>query len=291
MKRSLVLVPMMIAVIIFLSQCLNQKSKAPVQKASVTAGLITHKEMVDSLREDSTVALKPLIFKILDNNAKQAALRNINLDSLFINSYPDNGFYGEDRYRIEFVFTEATRDEADPSVYHIKGKNRHKKTITNFEGTLRITDLRSFTDPNMDSAYVAESNFKNLYTAKGVFEFKEDSAMINTSGLFKGTLQMEFADKKTEKPELWFYSAGMYATDGRGTPGYRLDGTWTSFKNPNMVKPVIWARDLFSFANDILKDFAMGERDVEISPQYRDLGWADFWENEEWWNETPKEKM
>jgi hypothetical protein len=287
MKKSLVIVPMMIAGVIFLSQCLNQKTKAPIQKASVTAGLITHKEMVDSLLADSTAPLKPLIFKILDNNAKQAALRNISLDSLFINTYPDNGFYGEDRYRIEFVFNEAKRDETDPSVYHIKGKNRHKKTITNFEGTIRLTDLRTFTDPNMDSTF--ESSFKNHYAAKGVFEFKEDSAMINTSGLFKGTLQMEFADQKEGNPQLWFYSVGMYGTDGRGTPGYRFDGTWTSFKNPNMVKPVIWARDLFSFANDILKDFAMGERDVEISPQYRELGWADFWENEEWWNETPKE--
>jgi hypothetical protein len=289
MKRSLVLVPMMIAGIIFLSQCLNKNAKAPVQKASVTAGLITHKEAVDSLLADSTAPLKPLIFKIFDNNAKQAALRNMNLDSLFINDYPDNGFYGDNRYRIEFVFNEAKRDDADPSVYHIKGKNRHKKTITNFEGTVRITELRSFTDPNMESDHLANSYIKNLYTAKGIFEFKEDTAMINTSGLFKGTLQMEFAEYTEFKPQLWFYSAGMYATDGRGTPGYRLDGTWTSFKNPNMVKPVIWARDLFSFANDILKDFSMGERDVEISPQYRDLGWADFWENEEWWHESPKE--
>ena len=287
MKKNLLLMPIMMAAIIVMSQCFN-KTKAPIQKASASAGLITHKEAVDSLLADSTAPLKPLIFKLLDNNAKQAVLRNIPLDSLFINDYPDNGFYGADRYRIEFVFTEAKRDEQDPSVYHIKGKNRHKKVITNFEGTIRITELKSFVDPNLDSTYWAESQVKNLYAAKGLFEFKEDTSLA-TSGLFKGTIQTEFADYKEDKPQLWFYSAGMYGTDGRGTAGYRLDGTWTSFKKADMIKPVIWARDLFSFSNDILKDFAMGERDVEINEKYRDLGWADFWENDEWWHASPKE--
>ena len=37
------------------------------------------------------------------------------------------------------------------------------------------------------------------------------------------------------------------------------------------------------FANDILKDFSYGEREIEINPKYRKLGWADFWQSEEWW--------
>ena len=66
---------------------------------------------------------------------------------------------------------------------------------------------------------------------------------------------------------------------------------WTSYKNKSLVKPVIWAADLFRFANDILKDFSIGERDVEINKQYRSLGWDDFYENNEWWNKAEKPKM
>jgi hypothetical protein len=58
-----------------------------------------------------------------------------------------------------------------------------------------------------------------------------------------------------------------------------------------MVKPVIFAADLFRFANDILKDFSMGEREVEINKQYQNLGWKDIWENEEWWTKAEKPKM
>ena len=284
--KKIIFVPLFAAMfVVFLTQCANNKTKAPIQKAAVTAGLITHKEAVDSLMADSTAEHKALIIKQLDANAALAVLKNVSLDSLFINSYPDNGFYGEDRYRIEFMFSDAKRDATDPSVYHLKGKNRHKKTITNFEGTIKIMDLKSFRDPNIDTAEWKQMGYKNLYAAKGVFELKED-VLLKTSGLFKGTIQMEFVERLADKPDLWFYSVGMYATDGRGTAGYRFDGTWTSFAKPDLVKPVIWARDLFSFANDILKDFSMGERDVEINEKYRNLGWVDFWENEEWWNES-----
>jgi hypothetical protein len=76
-----------------------------------------------------------------------------------------------------------------------------------------------------------------------------------------------------------------------GGGGYRMDGTWTSYVKKDLVKPVILAHDLFRFANDILKDFSYGEREVEINPKYRSLGWESFWENDEWWNEAEKPKM
>jgi len=53
---------------------------------------------------------------------------------------------------------------------------------------------------------------------------------------------------------------------------------------------VLWSRDLFRFANDILQDFSYGEREIEINPKYRNLGWDNFWDGEEWWHDSPKEK-
>jgi hypothetical protein len=58
-----------------------------------------------------------------------------------------------------------------------------------------------------------------------------------------------------------------------------------------MTKPVIWSRDLFRIGNGILKDFSYGERDVEINPKYRHLGWDTFWSGDEWWTDAPKKEM
>jgi hypothetical protein len=271
-------------------QCFNQP-KAPVQKAVVAnPQLVTHKEAVDTLAIDSTAPRKPLIFNKLSAEAMTAFLTQHNLDSLFVeeNNYPDNGFYGDDRYRIEFIFTEVKRDEKDPSVYHVKGKNRHKKTVTAFEGTLSFAKLSTFIDPNIDTAEVGEMGLSKLYAAEGTFVFDEEDKTSPYSGQFKGSFKTEFSFRQdNDKPELWYFSEGLPSMGA----GYRFDGTWTSFTKPDIVKPVIWAADIFRFANDILKDFSIGERDVEINEQYRSIGWDNFWENEEWWSEAEKPKM
>ena len=70
-----------------------------------------------------------------------------------------------------------------------------------------------------------------------------------------------------------------------------MEGTWTSYTKKDMVKPFIIADDFFAVANGIIKDFSYGEREVEINPKYRSLGWETLWENDEWWHEAEKPKM
>ena len=286
--KKFIFVPMVVAALVVLTtQCLNKKQAAPSQKAIT---LQTHKDGADSMRIDSAAPLKPLIFQALNNVQAMAVLTENNIDSLFLTDTPDNGFYGEDRYRIEFINQSVKRDPKDVTLYHIKGMNRHKKHITPFVGTIRIKQISEFTDPNvsMDS-YDNSPNAKysHMYAAKGDFVIAEDST-VQYSGLFKGEMKIEFIAMPKESPSLWFYSqAGLPS----GCAGYRFDGTWTNYSKKDMVKPVIWARDIFRFSNDILKDFSYGERDIEINPKYRDLGWEDYWANDEWWNKAEKPKM
>ncbi len=290
MKKQLVFIPMLVAAAIFISQCFN-KTNAPTQKVTAAIpSMLTHKEAVDTLLADSTAPLKPLIFKALDAKSATAFFQKTRLDSLFVNeyNYPVNGFYGEDRYRIEFLFTEAKRDEKDPSLYHVKGKNRHKKTITPFEGTFKLTKISTFTDPNVNQEDIENMNIQTMYATEGTFEFAEADKTNPYSGLFQGNMKMEFSIGEDARPYLWFYSSVGLPSGGAG---YRFDGTWTSYTKPDMKKPVIFAADLFRFANDILKDFSMGEREVEINKKYYALGWDNFWENEEWWHEAEKAKM
>jgi len=289
MKINLSVLPAVLATAFLLSafwQCKPKNAPAPKMDAAVAVPLQTHKEAVDTLRADTSAPVKPTIFKLLDQPAAKAFWASTRLDSLFLIDYPDNGFYGTDRYRIEFVFTKAVQDDQDPSVYHVTGKNRFKKTISSFEGVLHFDQVQQFTDPNLDMSDVDNMEIQKMYTLAGDFEFSEDPNLA-TSGIFKGRFISEIGVDKKGNPSLWFFTND---TPGKGS-GYRFDGNWTGFKNPSLVKPVLWSRDLFRFANDILENFSYGERDIEINPKYRSLGWDNFWDGEEWWHETPKKEI
>lgn len=273
-------------------QC-QQAPKAPAtpQQPTTMAALtqlvkMTHKEATDTLLADSTKPILPLRMVPLTPDAAKALLAKIDLGTLLKEDYPDNGFYGADRYRIEFIFTELQRTLNDPSVYAIKGKNKFKNTISNFEGLIEVKEMSAFFDPNLDTADISDMNFSKMYALNGEFKFTEDPT-LNTSGVFSGTFKMEFGLMQDSTLQLWFFSENSPA----GGCGYRFDGEWSSYKKPDVKKPVIWSRDLFRFANDILKDFSYGERDIEINEKYRHLGWDTFWSGDEWWNESPKKSM
>jgi hypothetical protein len=270
-------------------QCKPNNSKQNVAPEALTATavpLLTHKEAADTLRSDTTAPIKPSIFRLLSDNERITQLASLRLDSLFILDYPDNGFYGDDRYRIEFVFTEAIRDAKDPSIYHVKGKNRFKKTISTFAGTFQFNKLEQFFDPNIDPENIQDMEIKKMYAASGRFDLKEDSTMA-TSGSFVGDFTMDYGLMANNQTQLWFFTND---TPAKGS-GYRFDGKWISYKKADLQKPVLWSRDLFRFANDILQDFSYGEREIEINPKYRNLGWDNFWDGEEWWHDSPKEKL
>lgn len=274
------------AICLVWAACVNQSKPEKIAIAKVEpVRLQTHAEAADTLLADSTMPRKPLKFRQLQWQELNKFLSSHDLAPMLQNNYPDNGFYGENRYRIEFVFTKVVKSSTDPTIYFVEGKNRHKKVVTPFKGTMRIAQVRSFIDPNIDEAETEEIGFGDKFAVAGTFEFPEDSAQLATSGLFKGNFKLDFAELKGNPEftqDLWFFSNDAPANGS----GYRFDGTWTSFVKKDMVKPVIWSRDIFRFANDILKDFSYGERDIEINQAYRELGWDNYWDAEEWWTDN-----
>ncbi len=240
----------------------------------------THHEAIDTLLADSTAPTKPLVLKTLDPAAAKALLDSVDLKTLLQKEWPDNGFYGTDHYRIEFVFNDVEKTVNDSRVYRIAGKNRFKKTVSKYAGMIEVTDVVEFTDPNLDAEAIANMDVAHAFTAQGTFRFHEDST-LRTSGLFAGTFKIDFAILKTGEVQAWYYS---YQTPTKGA-GYVFEGNWSSYTQKIAAKPVFFARDFFMVANDILAEFSYGEREVEINPKYRHLGWDNFWEGEEWWTE------
>lgn len=257
---------------------------------AVPLQLITHKDAIDSLRKDTTAPLQPI--RITDLSPEKTAaffsthnLASMLFDSSIEGSYSNrfDGFYGNDHYRIEFFFSEVARDSLQPNVYHVIGKDRFKKNITPFEGTITFTKLATFKDPNLNEEHYNHEEFdlKEAYTTEATFELKED-VTAKGSGIFSGKMRMDFFERKDGQTELWYFSTNAPAQ----ASGFKFEGSWTNYKH-TMTKPVVWAKDLFAFANNILTDFAIGEREVEINKKYRHLGWDNYWENDEWWHEGP----
>jgi hypothetical protein len=269
-----------------LMQCTQKAAQQTVKETEPTP-LVTHAEGADTLRDESITEneVKPIKLKWLNSAGMHGLLDTLDLsDIVASHDWAELGFYGEDRYKIEFYFSEVTKDEKDPFLYHVVGKNRHKKVISEFKGTFRIDSLAQVTDPNLDTEEVGDMGVQRIYSANGKFTLAEDS-LKKYSGRFAGKMQMDFGAYDKAPIELWYFSE----TPNKGS-GIRYDGTWTSYKT-GKSKPVIWSKDLFRFANDILEEFSIGERDVEINEKYRKLGWDNFWENDEWWAESKKVTM
>ncbi|MFN8353536.1 MAG: hypothetical protein U0Y10_03745 [Spirosomataceae bacterium] len=253
------------------------------QAKAKTLKLQTHKEAIDTLRKNDSTAIPIQYAKILPDSTLKI-LKQYNLASLWANpdtAFADanrfDGFYGTDHYRIEMFFSEVRQDTELPHTFYVKGKSRFKKNITPFSGEIKVESISILKDPNIA---MDDMDAQQVYTLKGSFQLKEDSTRQG-SGIFAGNVFMDFSVSKTEEPQLWFFTPSTAAQGG----GFKFQGNWTSNKT-QASKPVIWAKDLFMFANNILKNFSIGERDVEINPKYRHLGWDNYWEFEEWWVDT-----
>ncbi|MGI4862987.1 MAG: hypothetical protein ACRYFZ_03635 [Janthinobacterium lividum] len=195
-----------------------------------------------------------------------------------------DGFFGPDHYRISFIFTQVRRDSADPAVFHVSGKSRYKRQVTPFAGLLKVQQLADLDRRYLDLA--PTDSLTKGYTARASFLFQEDPAVPGT-GKFEGTGILDFyVSPDAETPVGYAQVMGGEDGPARGQ-GLLFRGHWVGTKTKQR-KEVLLARSIFSIAPDVLKDFALGERDATINPKYAKLGWGNYWENEEWWAASPK---
>jgi len=222
-----------------------------------------------------------LTTKLITHKIDKSIFDSLDVSNLFcvqdsLNQQSENrfdGFYGKDNHRIEMYFATVTKAPSRSNVYLVKGKSRFKKNISPFQGEIIFEKASKVKDTDNNN------NVETFNSFEGRFKLKEDT-LSKDYGIFEGKIFIDFyKSKKGEIGLLWRQDS---ETQGGG---FKFEGDWTSNKT-GQKKPVVWAKDLLAFADDILKDFNIGERDAYINPKYRHLGWADFWENDEWWNDT-----
>ncbi|MCA8829919.1 hypothetical protein LF252_04710 [Hymenobacter sp. BT728] len=205
---------------------------------------------------------------------------------------PYNGFFGTDRHRIEVVFLQVQADPAQPRLIHVSGKSRFKGKIKDLQGTIELTSIRLQPALNQaEQAFEAEQEAMRMvtvvrlpgaekpvayYTLSGRFNWQE--LPQTAGGTFTGSAELDVA--VTDKHRL--QSTSLRQTAGARGADLLFDGSWTANRS-GQKKPFLLVENVAGFAEHVLKEFEVGERDVVINPKYAKLGWDTYWENDEWW--------
>jgi hypothetical protein len=210
-------------------------------------------------------------------------------DTAYSDGYPAmSGFFGQDHRSISLVFDEVKRDANRPQLFQVSGRDRFHKVITPFEGTIQIQRIADF-----DSCYVQapDEDSARVYTASAVFTFRQVKSRQD-AGSFSGEAYLDFYITNKgyyRTPEVVMGGIVDKHTPTRGS-GRLFRGIWTGYAT-KQTKPFLAANDLFVISPEIYADFGVGDRGTQINPKYAKLGWSDYWENSEWWADSPKPKL
>lgn len=208
------------------------------------------------------------------------------------------GFFGADHYRFAMVFTQATRDAADPAVYHVAGKSRYfqSRNIRPFTGTLTVRQVADLSYPGfLESLAQREEKAADpltgrTYTARARVQLREDAS--ENSGIFEGEALLDFyvvPGQKTGYVSVFAFEGTDDKLPTRGG-GLVLRGSRRN-ETTGQVKPFIVSPDVAAVAPFVFKDFFLDERMGEINPKYQHLGWNEYWTNDEWWADSPKPSL
>lgn len=238
----------------------------------------------------------------------RATLRQVDLSSLLLAPQPGkagdyqsvlDGFFGKNPQRLSMAILKATRDSLQPSVYHIIGKTRYKKQITSFEGTIQLAKLANYYDQDIllvqqedtfiQDTITGKGNIVNAkaYSATASFNFTNSSSPTTCS--LVGQVLLDFWITNSGKTGMIYPAFAGLILDKAPTKGsgLLLKGSWQDVAT-NSRKPFLVSRDIFLLSPDIIQDFGMGDRGSQVNPKYAKFGWNTYWENDEWWADSPK---
>jgi hypothetical protein len=178
-------------------------------------------------------------------------------DTITVKRAEPLGYIGDNFQRFHIHFVSAIKKSGNNLEYHISGKTKVKSNICEFQGTMTITEARTYDDgdvPNLDQGFI-----------KGKYLFFEDSSQTG-SGTLKGNFQTNFYIN--EKNEIK-YDALLFVADG--FRNNQFEGDWTSYET-GLHKKCNWGD--YRIPNSRELDIGAGE----FSPweKYQENGWGNY---------------
>ena len=264
-------------------QARNEQAKAAPHPASIVGSVAAATPAKMATAGAGLAPLKslsPKMQQILQDHDLSSLLQTVGSGE----GHAQNGFFVPDHYRIEMAFTEVRRDPARPAVYFLRGKDRYKGRITAFIGTLTVTRFgeqmpNPAAQPTTDKKDYTINAGPRMYSTEGRFELREESGQRG-AGIFSGKVNIDWRIRQDKSVDLYCDTINSPSQQGL----IKYEGTWTS-ATTHGIYPVVWAEDFYSYNahQNILTDFSVGERGMEVNPKYAKLGWNKYWENDEWW--------
>jgi len=194
-----------------------------------------------------------------------------------------DGFYGPDNYRISFHIDTVQRDEHRPNVFYFQGRDRYKRTITPFTGTLTVTRLA----PLPDTVALEHRLGDRAYSAFASFVLREDST-AKGAGHCTGRAVLDFQiNAKNQAAQANFDGIDSGWDNPTKGCGQVFKGVWQDNRT-GQRKPVAWANYYGVIVPEVLRDLGLGERGDEVNPKLARYGWNTIMENDEWWAKSPK---
>lgn len=179
---------------------------------------------------------------------------------------PLEGFFGPDRYRISFAFTQIRPDSLNPRTLLVSGKSRFKKAVVPFSGSLQLQDLRPLKRASLVNTGVEDSLLRT-YTAKAHFVFRQAPTQPH-AGTFEGTGILEFYI--TKGGTINFVQTATEAPMD-GTLALLYKGKWTEYQT-HRQKELLLGRDYEAVGSGVLDTFTIGARGENVNPKYAKLG-------------------
>ena len=167
------------------------------------------------------------------------------------------GYIGDNYQRFYIHFISAIQNPQNPLEYFIYGKTRVKENICSFQGTIVITQSRTYDEgdiPELKQGVVM-----------GVYEFYEDPDQKGT-GILKGKFQSDFYIDKDNKIK---YDAIAFVADG--FQNNQFEGTWTGYRSSN-PKKCNWG----DYRIPDSEDFDMGAGEFSPDDKYLKNGWENY---------------
>jgi hypothetical protein len=201
----------------------------------------------------------------LSNKELKAPLTKYDFSKIFTHTENPSvyGFIGENFQRIRIKFITIKRDSIATDIYHVYGKSMVKSTIDEFQGTIKISNIRKFkeTSNGLDNEF-KNKGIKGQYIIIGDYRFEENNTQAH-SGLYKGNFKSEFYIDKNDN--IKYDDIDSYA-DGYSNNQYV--GEWISYDN-KLIKKCNWGD--FRIPNSSKFDIGTGE--FSPSDQYLKYGW------------------
>lgn len=213
-----------------------------------------------------------------------------------------DGFFGNNPQRLSLALLTVKSDSLRPGLFHVTGKTRYKKQVTAFAGTIQLVSVADYYDQGRllsqgEDSFIQDTTAggngdvlnARAYSAAAVFNF---TGKMPATYVLSGRAFLDFW--MTEKGKV----GGLYSPcegcidDKAPSKGsvLLLRGEWRDLPD-KIGRPFLVCRDVFFISNNLIKDFGIGDRGAQVNPKYSKLGWADYWQNDEWWADSPKPSL